>query len=44
MDLDKTKKYLAHKALENGEAFDASTVKAPITVNILKPSAVTISH
>jgi hypothetical protein len=44
MDLDQTKKYLAHKALENGEVFDVNAVTSPLSVNILKPSAVTISN
>ena len=43
MDLEKTRKYLAHKAEENGEPFDASAITVPMSVKILKPTAVTIA-
>jgi hypothetical protein len=31
LDLEQSRRYLAHKAEEKGEAFDPATVKAPIT-------------
>ncbi|RZM71843.1 DUF4920 domain-containing protein [Pseudoalteromonas rubra] len=42
LSIEKSRRYLAHKAEENGEAFDPQTLKNPITVYRLKPSAVTI--
>ncbi|ALU45362.1 DUF4920 domain-containing protein [Pseudoalteromonas rubra] len=42
LTLEKSRRYLAHKAEENGEVFDSKALKKPITVYRLKPSAVTI--
>lgn len=42
MDLAATRDYLAHRAEEQGEAFDASTVK-PLTIYQLAPVAVQIN-
>ncbi|MBQ4852451.1 DUF4920 domain-containing protein [Pseudoalteromonas sp. MMG012] len=42
MDLEKTRKYLVHKALENAEPFNPNEVTTPMSVHILKPSSVTI--
>ncbi|MCG7534224.1 DUF4920 domain-containing protein [Pseudoalteromonas sp. OOF1S-7] len=42
LSLEKSRRYLAHKAEENGEAFDPGTLENPITIYRLKPSAVTI--
>ncbi|TMP39630.1 DUF4920 domain-containing protein [Pseudoalteromonas rubra] len=42
LTLEKSRRYLAHKAEENGEVFDADAIQKPITVYRLKPNAVTI--
>ncbi|MCF7512433.1 DUF4920 domain-containing protein [Pseudoalteromonas sp. L23] len=42
LDIEKTKRYLAHRAHENGEAFDASKVTEGMSLVRLKPDAVTI--
>ncbi|MEJ6473518.1 DUF4920 domain-containing protein [Pseudoalteromonas piscicida] len=42
LDLEKTKRYLAHRAHENGEAFDESKITEAMNLVRLKPSAVTI--
>ncbi|MEQ3527918.1 DUF4920 domain-containing protein [Pseudoalteromonas sp. XMcav11-Q] len=42
LGIEKTKRYLAHRAHENGEAFDASKVTEGMSLVRLKPDAVTI--
>ncbi|MCG7538254.1 DUF4920 domain-containing protein [Pseudoalteromonas sp. OF7H-1] len=42
LDIEKTKRYLAHRAHENGEVFDASKVTEGMNLVRLKPDAVTI--
>ncbi|ASD66324.1 DUF4920 domain-containing protein [Pseudoalteromonas piscicida] len=42
LDIEKTKRYLAHRAHENGEVFDASKVTEGMSLVRLKPDAVTI--
>jgi hypothetical protein len=32
LDLEQTRKYLAHKAMEKGEPFDPESVKEPVTI------------
>jgi len=43
MDLESTREYLAHKAQEQGEAFDPQSVTEAITLYLLVPVAVEIS-
>ncbi|MCG9759906.1 MULTISPECIES: DUF4920 domain-containing protein [Pseudoalteromonas] len=42
LNIEKTKRYLAHRAHENGEVFDESEVTEGMSLVRLKPNAVTI--